>query len=250
MVLPQLDGQSILVLGGSSGIGLATATAAAALGAQVTVTGRDEGRLRKAAEHSAPKLTTRVLDIADRPRLREVVSEQALDHLVLVAGGSGGVGPVAALDLADVGAALLGKPMAFLAAIQAALPTLRPGGSVTLVGARAATAPAAGAATLAMVNGAVEALVPTLSVELAPVRVNAVSPAVVDTGWWSDFPPPLVARFFQAYAGLAPAGRVGQPEDVAAAILSLVTNDYLTGVVLPCDGGAPDPGAVFAAAAG
>lgn len=157
---------------------------------------------------------------------------------------------MATLDLDEVRRALVGKPLNFLAAIQAALPILRPAGSVTLVGARASSTPAPGAVTLAMVNGAVEALVPTLSAELAPVRVNAVSPAVIDTDWWAGFPPPAVARIFDAYAETAAVGRVGRADEVGAAILSLMTNEFLTGVVLAADGGARDPGAGFRAAAG
>jgi NAD(P)-dependent dehydrogenase (short-subunit alcohol dehydrogenase family) len=245
-----LDGQSVLVVGGSSGIGLASARAVAELGGRAIITGRDEARLRWAADQSNGNVTTRVLDCDDHDSFRRAVGELGpLDHLVLVPGAAGGVGPLATLDLDEVRRALAGKPLNFLAAIQAILPVLRPGGSITLVGGRAATAPAPGAAILAMVNGAVEALVPTLSIELAPTRVNAVSPAVIDTDWWSGFPPAAVARIFEAYAGVAAVGRVGQANEVAAAIMSLLTNEFLTGVVLIADGGARDPGAVFGAAA-
>jgi NAD(P)-dependent dehydrogenase (short-subunit alcohol dehydrogenase family) len=96
---------------------------------------------------------------------------------------------------------------------------------------------APGAAGLAAGNGAVQALVPSLAVELAPVRVNAVSPGVIDTPWWSWLPDDQRGAVLAQYAERSPAGRVGTPEEVAAAIVGLMTNGFLTGVVLHCDGG-------------
>ena len=79
---------------------------------------------------------------------------------------------------------------------------------------------------------------PTLAVELAPVRVNAVSPGIIDTSWWDGLPEEQRAGLFQAVAAASPAGRVGRPEDVAAAIVYLAGAGFVTGTVLECAGGA------------
>src|SRR5947207_2212710 len=96
---------------------------------------------------------------------------------------------------------------------------------------------AAGAAGVGAGTGGAQALVPSVAVELAPVRVNAVSPGVIDMPWWSWLPDDQRGAVFAQYAERSPAGRVGSPEQVAAAILGLMTNGFLTGVVLHCDGG-------------
>lgn len=95
---------------------------------------------------------------------------------------------------------------------QAARPQLRADGSVTIVSAVSARAAYPGAAGLAAVNGALEAMVPTLAVELAPLRVNAVSPGVIDTSWWDGLPQEQQAGFFQAVAAASPAGRWASPK--------------------------------------
>lgn len=227
-----LEGRSVLVVGGSSGIGLATARAAHGAGADVTVTGRNEARLRAAGDGIA----WRVADITDRAALAAAIPDR-LDHLVLAAGDAAGIGPVAGLDLDTVRAGLETKAIGYLAAVQAALPALRGAGSVTLVGAASARHPAPGAAGLALINGAVEAVVGSLAAELAPIRVNAVSPGVVDTDWWAGFGADARAATFEQYGRTVAVGRVGRAEEVAAAVLSLVTNSFVTGAVLAVDGG-------------
>ncbi|BCJ29973.1 SDR family oxidoreductase [Actinocatenispora sera] len=227
-----LAGTTVLVAGGSSGIGLATARAARAAGAEVTVTGRNESRLRAAGDGIA----WRIADLHDHDTIAAAMPER-LDHLVLAAGDAAGIGPVAGLDLASVRSGLDTKVIGFLGAIQAALPALRPGGSITLVGAASARNAAPGAVGLAMINGAVEAGVASLAAELAPVRVNAVSPGVVDTAWWSGFPAEAREAVFTQYGKAATMGRIATADDVARAILALMTNAYLTGTVLPVDGG-------------
>jgi NAD(P)-dependent dehydrogenase (short-subunit alcohol dehydrogenase family) len=133
--------------------------------------------------------------------------------------------------------AFAGKPAAHLRAVAEALPTLDERGSVTLVGAGSAQSALPGTALLAAVNGAVEAAVPPLARELAPRRVNAVSPGVIDTGWWDVLPEEEREATFEQLSEQTPVGRIGSPDDVAHAISELIENDYISGVVLPCDGG-------------
>ncbi len=152
--------------------------------------------------------------------------------------GAVGSGPFAGLDEAALRQAFDGKFFAHVKVLQAARPRLRADGSVTIVSAVSARAAYPGAAGLAAVNGALEAIVPTLAVELAPLRVNAVSPGVIDTSWWDGLPQEQRAGFFAAVAAASPAGRVGKPEDVAAAIVYLAGAGFVTGTVLECTGGA------------
>ncbi|MEU2714663.1 SDR family oxidoreductase [Streptomyces sp. NPDC007205] len=122
--------------------------------------------------------------------------------------------------------------------LQAALPALRRDGSVTLVTAASARAALPGTAGLAAINGALEAMVPPLAVELAPLRVNAVSPGVVDTPWWDGVPAGQRRALFDGFAAITPVGRIGRPGDIARAIHLLAANDFMTGVVLEATGGA------------
>ena len=94
-----------------------------------------------------------------------------------------------------------------------------------------------GTAPLAAANGALEAAIRPLAVELAPRRVNAVSPGVIETGWWDEVPAQARQEVLKEFAQRVPVGRNGRPQDVAHAIAALIENGFVTGVVFPCDGG-------------
>ena len=225
------------VIGGTSGIGLATAVAAQDAGARVLVTGRDQGRVDEASARLGDAGIVRRCAATDQAAMRAAFTELgSIDDLVLALGSSAGTGPVASLDLDGFRAGFEEKVVAHVAAIQAALPFLAERGSITLISAVSAQAAAPGAVALAAGNGAVEAMVPTLSRELAPIRVNAVSPGVIDTPWWSAVPVEQRQALFAASAERTALGRVGRPEDVADAILALIQSEYVSGAVLPCDG--------------
>jgi NAD(P)-dependent dehydrogenase (short-subunit alcohol dehydrogenase family) len=118
-------------------------------------------------------------------------------------------------------------------AAQSALPHIGEGGSITFVTAASSRKAGPGTSGLAAINGALESLARTLARELAPLRVNAVSPGVVDSPWWADKP----AGMFEAASRSAPLARPGRVEEVAEAIAFLVDNRFVTGVVLDVDGG-------------
>jgi NAD(P)-dependent dehydrogenase (short-subunit alcohol dehydrogenase family) len=233
-----LQNRRAVVLGGTAGIGLATARLLAERGAEVTIGGRDEARLAQAREALSNGARAVQVDATDEGSLRGFFEQAgAIDDLVVAVTERGGAGPATELAAQDLGRAFGGKPAAHLRAIGLALPSLDEHGSVTLIGAGSAQSALPGTALLAAVNGAVEATVGPLARELAPRRVNAVSPGVIVTGWWDVLPEAERDELFAQFAEQTPVGRVGAAEDVAHAICELIENDYINGVVLPCDGG-------------
>lgn len=222
----------VVIMGGTAGIGLATGKALREDGHDVTVTGRDLERLAaaEAAGLSAERLDGTVEE--DVAAFFDRFGE--FEHLVLAfSPGAIGLGPLASVTSKDVRTAFEGKLFGYFTAIQRARVT----GSITLVSAGSARAAVPGSAVLAAVNGAVERMVSPLAAELAPVRVNAVAPGLIDTAWWGFLPPENKEAQFAAATGDLPIKRVGQPEEVAAAIRYLVGAPYVTGSVLPVDGG-------------
>jgi len=228
----------VVVIGGTAGIGLATAAMLVERGARVTIGGRNRERLAATVKELGGNVQAVAVDAEDVASLSQFFAEVGLlDHLVVTVTRRGGAGPASGLAEADLLGAFAGKTVAHLRAIALALPSLAADGSVTLVTAGSAQSALPGTAGLAAVNGALEAAVAPLAVELAPRRVNAVSPGVIETGWWDEVPEEARREAFKAYAQRALVGRNGKPEDVAKAIVAVIENDFITGVVLPCDGG-------------
>ena len=226
----------VVVAGGSSGIGHATAALLVDQGATVTVTGRSPDKLATAAAEIGARPAA--VDATDQGALAALFTELGeIDHLVICVSGAEGAGPFAALDLDRLRQAFEAKTLAQLRVAQAALPHLAERGSITFVTAASARSALAGTAGLAAVNGALEAAVRPLATELAPRRVNAVSPGVVDTAWWSAVPAAEKDALFAATAAKLPVGRVGRPDEIARAIAALIDTEFVTGHVLVVDGG-------------
>src|SRR6201996_313354 len=232
-------GQHVYVMGGSCGVGEATARAFAAAGADVVIPGRSQQRLDAAAARISPPVRPHILDATDAGAVSTFFEKiEIVDHLVLVLSpGAIAVGPVATLDEKDLRTTFDGKFFAHVRVLQAAAPHLSRDGSVTFLSAASARSAAPGTAGLAAANGAIEAMVPPLAAELAPVRVNAVSPGIIDTSWWDGMPADQKDAYFQGAAASSPVGRVGHPDDVAAAILYLAGSTFTTGTVLDISGG-------------
>jgi NAD(P)-dependent dehydrogenase (short-subunit alcohol dehydrogenase family) len=221
-----------VVMGGTSGIGLAVAETLTSSDITVTVTGRDPVKLAAVEGRVA---AAEQLDSTDQQAVTDFFKRQGpFDHLVLAfSPGAVGMGPVRDVSLADIESAFSGKLFAYLHAIQQAEVT----GSITMISAASARAAMPGTVALAAVNGAIERVVSPLAAELAPVRVNAVSPGVVDTPWWSFLPGDQRQAQFTEWAGTALVGRIGTPADVAAAVSYLIGAGLVTGSILPVDGG-------------
>jgi len=229
--------QHAVVLGGSSGIGLATARQLLPDGFDVTIVGRDADRLRHAAD-TLGTATAVTADAADSAALAAAFQEIGrFDHLVLALGSRRGAGSFASLDIDDVRLGFEEKVFPHFQAAQLALPHLNDGGSLTFVAALSAHVAAAGMSGIGAANAAIVALVPMLAVELKPLRVNGVSPGVIDTPWWDFLPEEQKRAGFAQYAAITPVGRTGTPDDVARTIAFLVENGFVTGQTILCDGG-------------
>ncbi len=230
-----LEGKRAVVVGGTSGIGLATAQLLARRGAQVIAAGRDRRKVDALAGSGVEGMVADATVPGDLARL--FGDGLVVDVLVLALSGAKGAGQFRGLPLGDLRAGLEAKLLGQLAALQAALPRLSQEASVTFVSAASAGAAFPGTAGLAAINAALEATVPVLAIELAPVRVNAVSPGVVDTPWWDAVPAELKRAHFARAVQTLPVRRVGTPEDLAEVIVLAATNRFMTGTVITCDGG-------------
>jgi NAD(P)-dependent dehydrogenase (short-subunit alcohol dehydrogenase family) len=218
-------------MGGSSGIGRAAAEQFASAGIDVTVTGRDDAKL---ADLNG-RLATERLDGTDHDAVTAFFERYGeFEHLVLAfSPGAGAFGPIREIEFARIEEAFTGKLFAYLHAIRAASVTE----SITMIAAASARAALPGTVALAAANGAIERAVSPLAAELAPVRVNVVSPGVVDTPWWSFLPEDERKNQFDALGASVPAGRVAKPTEVADAISYLARATFVTGTILAVDGG-------------
>ncbi|MFK0162003.1 SDR family oxidoreductase [Rhizobium sp. NPDC090279] len=230
--------QHTIIVGGSFGIGLATAAHLLQKGHRVTIAGRDAAKLHAAAESLDGDIAAIVMDAADLAGLPTAFQAIGpLDHLVLALGGGNGAGPFATVDLADIRKGFEQKTMAHFACAQACLPNLSKQGSITFVSAVSAQAAMPGTAGLGAINAAIAALAPILAVELKPIRVNCVSPGVVDTPWWDFLSADQKEPTFEGFAARTPVGRIGRSREIAEAIAFLIGNGFTSGHTLICDGG-------------
>jgi len=234
----EMNARSVLVLGATDGIGLATTRLLLARGARVIGLARPSERLVAVAAELGPAFRPIGCDARDAAALGAAVEAVGAIHdLVLTMNGGAATGPFRELEIARLRQAFENKVWPYVTTLRAALPAIAADGSVTLVTGVSATKPAPGIAGLAASNGALEAMVGALALELAPIRVNAVSPGVTATGYWDGVPPAMRDTFFARAAEAMPLRRVGTPEEIAAAILALLTNRFITGAVLLVDGG-------------
>jgi NAD(P)-dependent dehydrogenase (short-subunit alcohol dehydrogenase family) len=235
----RLDGQVVAVIGGSSGIGLGIAKAADAAGARVVIAGRTQERLDTARRELGEAAEAHRLDATDEPATQAFFQALGpLDHLVATAAAGLPFGPFTQLDPVAFRRGFEGKFWAFIHATRHALATLRKDGSITLVTGAAARAAMPGTTGVAAVNGALQSMVPSLARELAPIRVNALSPGVVATPVYDGMPQSARDAMYRQAAERLPVRRIGAAEDLGAAALFLMTNGYTTGTILDVDGGA------------
>jgi NAD(P)-dependent dehydrogenase (short-subunit alcohol dehydrogenase family) len=234
---PALRGQTVVLLGGSAGIGLATARLARVKGAEVILTGRDPERLAVAVadldahSHAA-------FDVHDPDRLDGFFRSlpTPVDHVMVTAGGPY-YAPVADMDIADARRYVADHVGLTLAVARHAAQTVRPGGTLVFMSGTGGRRPAIGISILALLTAGLPALTANLALELAPVRVNLIAAGFVDTPLSASLlGDALDGRRDQLRATL-PIGRVVDAQDVAALAVHLMTNTALTGATFDIDGG-------------
>ena len=234
---------TIVVIGGSSGIGLAVARRSLDDGATVVIAGRSQQRLDAARADlartgpPAGRLSAHPVDIGDSAQVTRLFERVGtLSHLVVTAADLP-YGPVVSLSEDSMVRAVRSKILGPLFAAQQAAPRITKPGSITFTSGIAASRPAPGGALAATVNGALESMVLALALELAPIRVNAVSPGWVDTPVWDRLATPDVKNARMAdLAARLPARRLGRPEDIANAVAFLIADTFVTGTVLHAEG--------------
>jgi NAD(P)-dependent dehydrogenase (short-subunit alcohol dehydrogenase family) len=233
---PQLLGQTVVVIGGSSGIGLETARRARAEGAGVVLTGRNPERLRHAALE-LDALSTAAFDATDFNRLERFFDElpRQVDHVMVTAGG-----PYYA-RLADIdfeqARGSVEKLLLPLHVARNAAAKVRPGGTLLFIGGTGGRRPAAGMALISMLTAALPALTKVLALELAPIRVNLIAPGFVDTPLSATLLGDRLDERRDQLRTTLPIGRVVGPADVAALAVHLMTNTAVTGATYDIDGG-------------
>jgi NAD(P)-dependent dehydrogenase (short-subunit alcohol dehydrogenase family) len=240
-----LTHQHVVVIGGSSGMGLATARAAACEGARVTIAGRDPVRLERATQLAGPGVAARALDIVDEAAVAEFFgSIDPFDHLVITAHASsvvtGAIAPLADMTLAAARAFMETKFWGPFMAAKHGWPRLAPRGSIVFFSGAAGTRKLLPHHTaIGATNGAVEAFARQLAKEIAPQRVNVIAAGLVRTPTYDGLPEAAREGMYAHYAQQALVGRVGEPEDIARAAIYLMSNDYVTGQIHEIDGGRP-----------
>ena len=230
----QLAGKKVVVVGGSSGIGLAAAAMAKHEGAEVIIASRSAEKLKAAGDKIGVKAIT--TDVTSDDTVANLFKQcGAVDHVVVTAAQLK-TGPFKIVSMDDVRSTLEGK---FWGAWRCARSAeIRAGGSLTLVSGFLSVRPRPGSAIVGAANGALESLTRALARELAPVRVNCVSPGLIDTPIRAAMPEAARKEMLAKTAAALPVKRVGEGEDIALQILAFMANGFATGSIVYLDGGA------------
>jgi NAD(P)-dependent dehydrogenase (short-subunit alcohol dehydrogenase family) len=234
-----LSSKRIVILGGTSGIGLATAKAAQREGAMVVVASSNKRRVDAAVASLGGTAEGRVVDLSDEGQVKEFFeSIGGFDHLVYTAGESLHLEPLATTQIDKARGFVDLRFWGAYMAVKYGSPHIQAGGSITLTTGVAGLRPRQGWTIAASICGAMESLTRALAVELAPIRVNAVSPGVVRTDLWSNMAEADRDAMYRDIGQNLPVGRVGEADDLAQSYLYLMREGYSTGQVIVVDGGA------------
>jgi NAD(P)-dependent dehydrogenase (short-subunit alcohol dehydrogenase family) len=232
------EGKKIVVLGGSSGIGLAVAQAAARESAKLVIASSNQARVNDALKRLPPGAEGHAVNLGNEAAIAALFAKIGLfDHLAYTAGDKLQLSRLADTNLAAARKFYELRYWGALTAVKYASPNIQSGGSIVLTSGLAGLRPHAGWALGASVCGAMEGLTRALAVELAPTRVNAVAPGVVVSPLWDDMPEADRAKLYRQTAERLLVRHVGETEEVAEAYVYLMRQTYSTGTVLRVDGG-------------
>src|SRR6202045_1096527 len=232
------ENKRVVIIGGSSGIGLAVAEEAASQGADVGIVSSKAERVQEAIQSIGGNVRGEAVDVFDEKSVESFFTNiGAFDHLVFTAGDSLQLHELADTDLKQARHAFELRYWAALAAVKYGSPHIRKGGSIVLTTGVAGRRPHKGWAVAASVCGTIEALTRALALELAPIRVNAVSPGVVRTNLWQNMTAAEREQLYESVGKSLLVGRVGEACEIARAYLFLMLEGYSTGQPVVVDGG-------------
>jgi NAD(P)-dependent dehydrogenase (short-subunit alcohol dehydrogenase family) len=232
------ENKRVVIVGGSSGIGLAVAHEVALQGAEVVIVSSNAERVQEAIKSIGGEARGEAVDVSDEKAVERLFTKlSAFDHLVFTAGDSLPLRELATTDLKQARRAFELRYWSALAAVKYGSPQIRKGGSVVLTTGVAGRRPQNGWVIAASVCGAIDALTRALAIELAPIRVNAVSPGVVRTNLWQNMSSAEREELYESVGKRLPVGRVGEAHDIAQAYLFLMQEEFGTGQTVVVDGG-------------
>jgi len=233
-----MKNKRVIILGGSSGLGLATAKAAAAEGAKVVIASSSLSRIDQALKVLPENSSGYAVDLSNEANIRDFFSGiGAFDHLVYTAGENLNLLNIADTDLAKARDFFTLRFWGALAAVKYGAPLIREGGSIGLTSGIASQRPGAGWSLASSICGAMEGFTRAMAIELAPIRVNAVMPGVVESNLWDGIPPEDRKKFYESVGASLPVKRVGQPEDIGNTFVFLMKQSFATGQTFIIDGG-------------
>ncbi|RLA55289.1 MAG: short chain dehydrogenase [Gammaproteobacteria bacterium] len=235
--MTSLSGQKVVVVGGSSGMGLGCAKAAVDAGAEVVIVSRNREKLTAAADKLGSQAAVFSVDVQKEDEVQNLFAELgSLDHLVVTASATAG-GPFLKMETAMAKNFFDTKFWGAYFCAKYAAPNMSKSGSITFVSGVSSRRPMKGLAPAGACNGALESLSKALALELKPIRVNTISPGLVDTPLYDMMPEERRDGMFEATAKILPVGRIGQPEDIGNLAISLMSNGFISGTTLDIDGG-------------
>jgi NAD(P)-dependent dehydrogenase (short-subunit alcohol dehydrogenase family) len=233
-----LQGKRVVLIGGTAGIGLATAHATAAAGGQVVVVSSQPGNVAKALAELPAGAQGETVDVQAESEVRALFDRLGtFDHLVYTAGEAMAPALVADTEISEIRQFFEIRFWGAYASVKYGAPYIRSGGSIVLSSGTASQRPGPGWAQAAAALCAMEGLGRALAVELAPVRVNVVRAGMTRTDFWQEFPAPVREEMFRATGAALPVGRIGESDDVARCYVYLMEQEFTTGSVVTVDGG-------------
>lgn len=233
-----LENSKIVILGASSGLGFATAKAAAAEGAQLVIVSSSRERIDKALQDLPEDTEGYIADLSREENIRDLFAKiGTFDHLVYTAGENLNLTNLSETDLEKTKDFFTLRYWGALAAIKYGSPNINEGGSINLTSGTASQRPGAGWALASSICGAVEGLCRAMAVELAPIRVNAVAPGVIRTNLWNGMTEEQRTEFYKNIGDSLLVKRVGESDEIAQAFIYLMRQSFTTGQILTVDGG-------------
>ncbi|MBV6623184.1 MAG: SDR family oxidoreductase [Rivularia sp. (in: Bacteria)] len=231
----KLKDKKVVVIGGSSGMGLEIAKSAAQAEADTIIASRSPQKLEAALAEIEHHVSAYPIDLTDSSSIKEFFQRiGAIDYLI-ISGSSLEMGAFRELPVEKAMQSMDSKFWGPYRAVKAA--QMSDNGSIILFSGGLSRKPSKGAAIVSAINAAIEGLGRALALELAPVRVNVISPGVVQTPIYSDMPEDKREQMYNQTAEKLPVNKVGKTEDIAKITLEVMSNDYITGTVIDVNGG-------------